>query len=237
MSDDLSVMDGQGTEVAEPQGAPETSAAPEPTLDDIYRSANIESSPTAATPAAQQPTAQQQAQPQIPNVPDPFDTEAFKNYQGNLARNQQVLGQALAQVVQSLTQQQQKEAVARLEQDVQSAVTKVSELIGVSDKPKLIEAFIDMEARSDSKVKALWENRHKNPEAWEKTLGVLSKKIARELDLKVDPALAEAQRARKTAQRAMATTSNQEPDANQKWDNMSQEQFDRSWQATLSGGY
>jgi len=96
-------------------------------------------------------------------------------------------------------------------------------------KPKVIEAMLDAEARENPKFKALWENRSKNPSAWDNALKITAKKFAEDLSVKVDPTLVAAQRARRASQKQMATTAPEEPD--EKWSDDSK--FEEQWNQML----
>lgn len=200
--------------------AADVNSQPEPTLEDVYKSAAADFQPAApAAPAAPAQPAAAPSAPAAPYVPDPYDTEAHKAYLAQLAKGQTDTQEALRQVAGYLTQQQQEKARAVLDADIKSAVDTVNEVVG-HPKPKVIEAMLDAKAREDVRFKALFDNRAKNPAAWNNALKAVSREFATDLSVKVDPALQASQRARKIAQSQMATTEGPKSDA-EEWESMS----------------
>ena len=219
-----------------------TTAAPEEdvTLEQIYAT-TVKDTPVQTQPVAQPQaqTVQPAAQPQAPEikVPDPYDAEATKAFLANMARNQGALHQGLLQVAQSLNQAQVKEAAAALKGDIDNAVTAVNKVVN-HPKPKVIEAMLEAEARENPTFKAIWEGRGKNPAAYNKALGVVAKKFAADLDMKVDPNLVRAQEARRLAQGQMATTA-REDHSNPLEAGLAKatgDDFNRQWEQLVSGG-
>jgi hypothetical protein len=206
----------------------------EPTLEDVYRDAGVSTAPEVQQPQAQPQVQPQQAStPQTPQVPDPYDTEAFKAYMARQAQGQTQLQSVLTALAGHLNQIQLKEARAALEADIKTAVEQVNEIVN-HPRPKVIEAMIDAKAREDSRFRQLWDNRQKNPEAWSRALKAVGRQITEDFSVKTDPKLVDAQRARKLAQQQMATTAREEPDAS--WDGLTQEQFNQKWEQLMSGG-
>lgn len=204
-------------------------AVTEPTLDDVYREVGEPRQPQ----APQQPVAQPQpVQQPAPNVPDPYDTEAHKAYLSSLAQGQTTLQQGLAAVAQFLTTQQRERAESQQKADISKAVETMKEVVPDLDQP-VLEAFLDGQARRDPRFKNLWEKRSENPQAWEKAVKAYSRELAGKVSIKVDPKLQEAQRARKLAQGAMATTAAESPD--EKWDKVPDAEFGSEWQRLLDG--
>jgi hypothetical protein len=80
--------------------------------------------------------------------------------------------------------------------------------------------MLDAKAREDGRFKALFENRSKNPAAWNNALKAVGREFAADLSVKVDPALVAANRARKLAQSQMATTDGPKSDT-EEWESMS----------------
>lgn len=233
MSQELAQGTQEPTTTTEPTAAPSAAPASEPTLDDVYRSAGLDvqpSAPAAAPPQQTQVQQPPQQPPQAPQIPDAFDVDAHRDFLARQQRGLQTTAQAVSQMAQYLTQIQQREAAAQLEKDVASAVQTVNEVVK-HPKPKVIEAMLDAKAREDVKFKALFDNRGKNPDAWNRALGVVAREFAKELDVRADPSLIEAQRARQLSQRQMATTAQDPPDNS--WDGLSQADFDARWQSMV----
>lgn len=215
------------TEAATPEAA--TPEAQEPTLEAIYAEANI--TPDPAPVPAPAPVAQTETPPI--SVPDPYDADGMKAYLAKQAESTKTLHQGLVQVASALNQYQMKERAAALKADIDSAVGEVNKVVN-HPRPKVVEAMLDAEARDNPTFKALWDNRGKNPAAFNKALKVVAKKFASELDVKVDPKLVAAQEARRISQGATATTA---PDPSEKdsWAGLSQADFDARWQQMISG--
>lgn len=209
----------------------------EVTLDDVYRQAGIEAQPPVQQQPIQQQPVQQQA-PAQPAIPDPYDTEAFKGYMRQQQQGVTSLQQATSQVVGYLSQLQAKEAKATLDADIGKAVSTVNDVVG-HPKPKVIEAMLDAKARENPQFKALWDNRAKNPAAFNSALKIVAKEFAQELDVKVDPRLVESNRALKIAQRQMATTA-AEPETSAVEDRLGKatgKDFEIGWEQLVSGGH
>ncbi len=220
-----------GTTQEAPEPTTAEVAAPEPTLDDVYKEAGALTQPEPVRePQAPQRTVQ--PQPLEPVIPDPYDTAAHKAYLAQLQQGQTVLQNGLSQVAQFLSAQQQAEAKRTMEADVSKAVEVMKEVIP-DVKPKVLESLIDGKAREDPRFKALWDNRSKNPEAWTKAVKAYSREMASEFSLKTDPKLQASQQARKIAQSAMATTAAEPADA--KWDGMKQDDFAANWERMVNG--
>jgi len=215
------------------QEAPQPTETPttEPTLDDVYKEAGAltQPEPQREPQAPRQPIIQQ---PHEPVVPDPYDTAAHRAYLTQLSQGQTVLQNGLAQVAHFLTAQQQAEAKRAMEADVSKAVETMKES-APDMKPKMLEALLDAKAREDTRFKSLWDNRSKNPDAWDKAVKAYGRQMASEFQVKVDPKLQAAQQARKIAQGAMATTATETPDS--KWDSMKQDEFASNWERMVNG--
>ena len=212
-----------------------TTTEPQVTLDDVYKDAGLDK--IVETQTQPQPQAQPQVQEtrQEPSkVPDPYDTEAFKAYVARLEAGTTALHQNQARIAEYVTRVERDRAKSALESDIKSAVDSVNEIVN-HPKPKVIEAMLDAEARENPKFKALWDNRSKNPAAWEKALQVTAAKFSEDLSVKVDPKLVEAQRARKDSQKQMATTDKEAPD--ESWNGLKQEDFEHRWNQLVSGGH
>ena len=200
--------------------------APEVTLDDVYRDAGLDKIVVETTQPRQEPVTQPKVEPS--SVPDPYDTENFKAYQARLLAETTALRQNQASLAAYVTNVERERAKTTLEADISKSVERVNEVVG-HPKPKVIEAMLDAEARENPKFKALWENRSKNPSAWDNALKITAKKFAEDLSVKVDPSLVAAQRARKDSQKQMATTAPEEPD--ERWSDDSK--FDQQWEQLL----
>jgi len=221
------MSESQTTQTTE---APQTKTEPEVTLDDVYRDAGLDK---IAETQVQQPPQRQETPPAPPkiepsSVPDPYDTENFKAYQARLLAETTALRQNQASLAAYVTNVERERAKTALEGDIKSAVAKVNDVVN-HPEPEVVEAMLDAEARRNPKFKALWENRTKNPQAWDNALSITAKKFSEKLSVKVDPTLVAAQRARRDSQKQMATTAPEEPD--EKWSDDSK--FSEQWDQLL----
>lgn len=216
-----------------------TSTEKEVTLDDVYRDAGLDKITAEPQPRAEpraEPTRTDPQKIDPASIPDAYDTENHKAWLAKQAATSQQLYSAVTQLAAHFTQQQRERIESVTKADIESAVSKIEETVQVG-KPKLIEAYLDGEVRADPRMKALWENRAKHPAAWSNAVAIVAKKMAKEFDLKVDPALAAAQRARKESQRTMATTAadDQTNPAEERLAKAQGADFNREWER-LTGG-
>lgn len=232
-------MSDQDTSTNNDQTQTDTSTDKEVTLDDVYREAGLDKIATATdTQQTTQQTTQQDTDTtkrvEPSSVPDPFDTENFKAFLARQAAGTTALEQAVTKVVGYLNERQRSEAIASTRADIEKAVSSIDEVVQLG-KPKVVEAYLDGMVREDPRMKAIWDNRAKNPTAWNNALKIAAKKMQEDFSIKTDPNLVNSQRARKESQRQMATTSADSKD--ESWDNLAQEDFQRKWEQMVSGGH
>jgi len=194
--------------MAEEQGQVSTE---QPSLDSIYKEANIDTVAddfARSAPQRQEPQQQpaQRQEPQRQAIPDPVvDTEAFKQYLQNENTNNSALRQTLARVEQHITQEQANRVRQSEEADIKQARDIVNETLKAD--PDMVEIALGWKARQDPKFLALWEQRKSKPEAWSKALKAVTSEFETKFQFRPDAQLVENQRAMKTAQSAMATGS------------------------------
>jgi len=183
------------------------SESPSQTLEDLYKDLNV-------TEEAEQFTAQPQQKTELPAtelpVPDPtLDPEGYRQYQ-----TQQVtksLYGELTAVKSQLTDFQQTQYEQQTNADIGKAVDKISSKVEDVDR-EVIDAMLNAQAYKDTRFKQLWENRYKNPKAWDKALDVFSDTVADKFKVKVDPQIEENRRAVHKSQQGMASTASQASD-------------------------
>ena len=209
------------SEEAQPQvetTQPSTEQPAETTLDDVYTKYNVEDTAQqfSAQPVQQQPQ-QQPPQPvqegNIP-IPDPtMDPAGYKQWETQRYRDQQALRQALTQVAGKLNQYEQAAKQRAEEADIKGAVEQVNSHLGDSKlDPDVVEISLGAEARRDPRFLALWNNRAKNPKAYQEGIKAFSSKLAKKFSMRTDPQIAENQRALKEATSTRATTAPEESD-------------------------
>jgi len=184
---------------SEPAAAPAESAAPS-SLEKVYSDFKIEDQ--AATFQPQAPATAQPATPQF-KVPDAFDPN-FPAYLQAQSGQVSQLNQALQQTHSKLTALEHQLQSRQVEADIKQAVGVVAEKSGIS--ADLAEVALEMQARKDPKFLQVWNNRQKNPKAFNAALAAISGEFAQKYAVKQDPQLVENQRAVAASRNQMATT-------------------------------
>lgn len=223
-------MSEEATKPAETQqSAPE--APQETTLEDVYKTFNVEDTAQEFSAKPQQPQ-QQPAQPvqegNIP-IPDPtLDPSGYKAWETQRYRDQQALRQALTQVAGKLNQFEQAAQQRAEEADIKRAVEQVNQHLGESKlDPDVVEISLGAEARRDPRFLALWNNRQKNPKAFNEGVKAFANKLGKKFSMRVDPQIAENQRALKEATSTKATTAPEESETD-KLGKLTGNAFDRA---------
>lgn len=200
-----------------------TEEAEAPTLEDISQEFSVEEQ-VSNFQAQPEPTFAPQ-QPQSFS-PDPIsDPDAFNQYtqqQNQMLNNVNQTVQSLNEKVQSYEQQLTQQKV---DADVEAAVAKVNEKLGVD--PKFAEIALEHQYRDDPSFKKIWDNRSQNPKAFDKALGVVADKLAGVFAVKQDHQLTANQLAAKQSMKTMAKTPTADP--NEDWANLSSAEFDAKW--------
>ena len=212
----------------------------EVTLDDVYRESGLDKETTqAVTQTATETKTTEEATKKVEpsSIPDPFDTENFKAFLAREAAGKTELEKAVRAMANHLSAKAQQEVVATTRADIDKAVGAINEVVNYP-KPKVIEAALDGMVREDPRLKAIWNNRGKNPGAWNNALKIVTKQIAEDFSVKVDPSLVAAQRARKESQKQMATTANDSGASplEERLGAAQGEEFEREWGKLLGHG-
>lgn len=108
--------------------------------------------------------------------------------------------------------------------DIDSAVAAVEKETGID--PKLIEAYLDLQARDDPRFQKVWLNRKSDPKAFNAALEAVTNEISDKFQARSDPNLLANQKAMRAYQSGSAT---KQTTSNGKWDNLSPREFDRMW--------
>lgn len=185
----------------------------QPTLDDVYRKYNVgdvaeqfaqqHSQTDKAAVVVQQPKDDQIV------VPDPVaDPDGFKRFVANDHQSRLALRESLQQVSQQFTKYEQQQLRAKEEADIKRAVDLVN--TNLKADPDMVEVALGAKARKDPKFLRLYEQRDRNPEAWEAALKAVAVEFEQKFQMKADPQLIENQRAMRTSQQAMATGAREE---------------------------
>lgn len=203
----------------------------EQTLDDVYSQFNVEQ---AAQEFQATPTPKEPEKPA--EVPDPtIDLEGFKSWGKKISSQDDEIRQTLYSINERLTKQDQERIRGQEEADLQGAIDVIKEgNEALQGKDKLLKAYLNVAAYDDPKLRTVWESRNKNPDAWNAVISVMKNQVAKEFNVTTDPQLAENQRAMKVSRNQMATTP--KVDADEKWKDLDQGEFQQEWSRLVSGG-
>lgn len=191
------------TEETEAPESPEPQVA---SLEDVIAEANQSFSQPAPTPAAPtEPGPSQTVEPVVPMTFDPLDDASVRNYAQATAQGQSALQSQVQELNAKLTQYEQSTATAKVEADIRSAVTKVTSEVDGLD-PVMAEVYLEKRAREEPGFQSIWNNRDKNPGAYNKALGAIANELKGRFDFKADPQLAENHRAANQSQQQSETT-------------------------------
>lgn len=179
----------------EQQSSTEPAASTETqSLDQVYQQFNVEAEAQSFQP---QREVQQHAAPvqQNPAVPDPvLDPGGYKAWVGN---QHEFTQKALSQVTQKLSQIERERVVQREEADIKKAVEKFRQVAGSEVDDDVAEVALGQKARKDPRFLTVYQNRHKNPSAWNAAVSAFANEFKGKYSFKSDPQLAENQRAAK----------------------------------------
>lgn len=212
-----------------------SNAAPtqEPSLEDVFSEYKVEHT----TPQEQQyvrPQEQQQRQqpeqrqPEL-HVPDPaLDPTGFQRYEAANAQERQALRQALHGLHGEVSAFKQERVKAKEEADIKKAVGFLKEKVPDADD-EMLEVYLGAQARKDERVMSVWNNRDKNPKAWNAALKAIANTAAGKFQMTSDPQLAENVRAMKTSQQGMATAQKQ-PSKEEAMGALQGAEFDQAWE-------
>jgi hypothetical protein len=208
--------------MAEAQAAPEQAPAAstpaetpkqESSLEDVYKTFKVDemAKEFQATPQPkEQPQERQevrQERPQI-SIPDPvLDPAGHKAFVERSASESANIKQALRELKTQLSERDRAAFQEREEADIRKAVGKVNDHLGDAKLPDdFVEVALGVEAKRDPRFFTIWNNRTKNPQAYEAAVKAFAGKLGKTYALRADPQLAENQRALREATSTKATT-------------------------------
>ncbi len=176
------------------------------TLDQVYKEFNVEETAANFQPQRQQQEPRQ-TQQQVPDsVPDPLlDANGFKAYQARQAQVAQKHGDVLSQLTSTVAQMRAEEQRQKEERDIGAAVQKVKEA-GFEADNDFIEIALGQKAKQDPRFLAVFNNRGKNPAAWNKALAAVANEMKGKFAFKTDENLASNVRAAKNSTQTTQTT-------------------------------
>jgi hypothetical protein len=180
------------------------------------------------------PTVQHPVQHQVETfAPDPVtNPEGYKAYMQAVYQAQQSALSEMRNVSSKVTQFEQMFQQQKVNADVDRAVQVVNAKAKVD--PDVVEAMLNVEYTKNPSFKKIFDNRERNPMAFQKALGVVGDKIASKFQIRTDPQIAENVRAAQASQRTMATT-NKTNDVMDQVGNMNDLEFQKWWQSQTRG--
>lgn len=210
-----------------PQATPEAPAASP--LEEVYKTYNIEDQAAQFQPQSPQPA--QQTPAPAPKVPDPFSPE-FAEYQKALTQSTVATQSALHAVTQKLSALERSLQQKAVDADIKSAVSVITDEAKID--PTIAEVALEAKARQDPRFLNIWNNRSKNPAAYNAAVKAFAKECSERYTVRQDPQLAENQRALKVSQQQMATTTRTSP--NDEWAAMTPSERQAKVQQMIRGG-
>jgi len=210
----------------------------EPSLDDIISEYNVPA-PQAAEPSQFAPQ-EQISTPQTVDLPsrvDPLDENSFGQFTEKVASGQSVLSNQLTEVKSELTKLRQERAELQVEAEINQAVEHISK--GTEVDPKFARVYLEYTAQEKPGFKSIWDNRHTNPQAYNKALEAVSREMQSKTANRQDPELTKTQQAISQSQRSMAAKTTPDTSGNPIQDKLSETKtdadFQREWQRIVSG--
>ena len=180
--------------------------AERPTLDDVYTGNGVK----------------------IDDAAQKYRQEEFKPLPAVQREDGQEILNALNGVTQEVNNLRQERHVSSVRSDINDAVAIVEKETGLD--PKMIEVYLDMQARDDPRFQKVWLERKSNPKVFNAALQAVSNEIADKFQARTDPNLL----ANQKAMRAYASGSSTRQSASDGWENLSQADFNRKWSQLTS---
>lgn len=211
----------------------------EPTLEQVYSEFKVDDVAQSFQPQVQQAQQPRQEPPShFDSIPDPvLDSQGFKTWQATQTKE-------IRQALSGLQAHQQALAVAEIrrqeESDIKTAVAAVKEKVGGDIDDDFIEIALGQKARKDAKFNTIWQNRHKNPQAFRAALNAVGNEFKSKFQYRQDPQLTENARAAKQSTQSSLTTkedTSQNPLEARLAAAKDPREFERIWQQSISGGY
>lgn len=199
--------------------------APAPSLDEIAKEFSVE-----------EQVNQFQAQPAPQEVrqeyyPDPIsDPDQFTHFIRQQQKGIDAMSQTVKQLNEKLSAHENKMVQQQVEADIQRAVATVNKKLDVD--PKMAEVALRMEYEKNPSFQKIWDNRSKNPQAFEKALNAVADNYSSVFAVRQDPQLTANQMA---AKKSLQTMNKKPSEPESKWENMTQSEFEREWDAMRRG--
>lgn len=215
------------------------------TLDSVYKEFNVDDMAANFRPSQPQQNMQQQDTRQAQNsapadVPDPLlDANGFKAYQSRQAQIAQKHGDVLSQLTGTVAQMRAAEIRQNEERDIGAAVQKVKDA-GFEADNDFIEIALGQKAKQDPRFLAVFNNRGKNPAAWNKALTAVANEMKGKFAFRTDENLASNVRAAKNSTQTTQSTAadTQGNSAEKHFSGIKDPRaFANEWERYVSNGY
>jgi len=212
------------------------------TLADVYKEFNVDEMASSFKPAQQLEQRQQtQVRTITPDsVPDPLlDANGFKQFQAKQAQSAEETGNHLSKLAGAVQRMQQAQIREQEERDIGAAVQKIKEA-GFEAENDFIEIALGQKAKQDARFLAVFNNRGKNPAAWNKALAAVANEMKGKYQFRSDPNLAANVRAAKNSTQTAQTTAadrSGNPLEKRFADLKTPGEFNREWEALVGRGY
>jgi len=224
-------------EAKEQQVSQEQPASTTPeTLDSVYQKYNVEAEAQNFAPQREQPAPKQKVETPDVAVPDPvLDQAGFKQWAGN---QNQFLQTTLQSLQGELTQMRVDRVKSREEADIKSAVSVFKSVTGDEIDDDMAEVALGQKARKDPRFLSVYNNRSKNPNAWNAAVKAYANEFKGKASFKIDPQIAENQRAAK--QSIQGSQSKQADDTENPMEAQLKgkvgREFDNAWRRLVDSG-
>jgi hypothetical protein len=202
--------------MAEPEN---TSEETQPTLEQL--ASQFQTAPPQPAPEAREPVASQ---------PPKFDSP--EDYQAWSASQLATVSERLNSVNAELEDRKTKEFVETQDKAVNKAIEHIKKDVEMPES--FIEGRLHVKYARDENFRKIFDNRDQNPDAYQRALGVVANELKNDSQWQPDPQSAENSRAIQDLQKnANRAPSNEDP--NQKYKEMSAQDFDREWERMKNG--
>lgn len=217
----------EATQTASPEPAAQPSSTDSPSLEQVYKQFNVEEEAQKFQPQAQTQQQPQQVTRDVA-VPDPvLDADSFKKWAGQQTQGVQ---QALTEISGRLDAVARERHIAQQEADINNAVQKFRSITGEDVDTDMAEVALGQKVRKDPKFLAVWNNRSKNPQAWNAAVSAYASEFKSKIQFKIDPAIAQSQQA---ARQSIGSQTKQPVDEvsgdEQHFKGKTGKDFDRAW--------
>lgn len=192
---------------------------PTQTLEEIASEFQVKESATPQTPPPVQ-------QPQMPEFSDPEAAALWSAKQ-----IQEINARDLSRA-QEDARNKQASFVEKQVQALNGAVETISKEVPISKT--FIEGSLHVKYNRDPNFRTIFDNRDRNPAAFQKALGVIAQELKTEASVSSNPQVAEDARALEQLTKS-ARAGRLQDDPMEKYKGMSAAQFDQEWEKIRSG--